>query len=193
MNAARQASLSITNFQSLSKLMSIELVMPSNHLILPHPLLLMPSIFPRKLLSRFQLFATLWTIQSREFSGRNTGVCSLFLLQGIFPTQGLNLGLPHCRQILYHKGSPRILEWVAYTFSRNWTWISCIAGWFFTNWVIREDLGHRLGLLWYWMACPVREEKSFFHFWDCTQVLHLDFLLTKRATPFLLRDSCPQL
>ena len=43
--AARQASLSITNFQSLLKLMSIELVMPSNHLILCHPLLL-PSIFP---------------------------------------------------------------------------------------------------------------------------------------------------
>ena len=44
--AARQASLSITNFQSLLKLMSIELVMPSNHLILYRPLLLPPSIFP---------------------------------------------------------------------------------------------------------------------------------------------------
>ena len=44
--AARQASLSITNPQSLLKLMSIELVMPSNHLILCHPLLLPPSIFP---------------------------------------------------------------------------------------------------------------------------------------------------
>ena len=43
--AAHQASLSITISQSLSKLMSIELVMPSNHLILCHPLLL-PSIFP---------------------------------------------------------------------------------------------------------------------------------------------------
>ena len=44
--AACQASLSITNSQSLLKLMSIELVMPSNHLILCHPLLLLPSIFP---------------------------------------------------------------------------------------------------------------------------------------------------
>ena len=44
--AARQASLSITNSQSLLKLMSIELVMPSNHLILCHPLLLPPSVFP---------------------------------------------------------------------------------------------------------------------------------------------------
>ena len=43
---ARQASLSITNSQSPPKPMSIELVMPSNHLILCHPLLLLPSIFP---------------------------------------------------------------------------------------------------------------------------------------------------
>ena len=44
--AARQASLSITNSQSLLKLMSIESVMPSNHLILSRSLLLQPSIFP---------------------------------------------------------------------------------------------------------------------------------------------------
>ena len=44
--AAQQASLSITNSWSLLKLMSIELVMPSNHLVLCHPLLLLPSVFP---------------------------------------------------------------------------------------------------------------------------------------------------
>ena len=44
--AARKASLSITSHRSLLKLMSIESVMPSNHLILCHPLLLLPSIFP---------------------------------------------------------------------------------------------------------------------------------------------------
>ena len=44
--AACQASLSFTNSQSLLKLMSIESVMPSNHLILCHPLLLLPSTFP---------------------------------------------------------------------------------------------------------------------------------------------------
>ena len=44
--AAHQASLSITNSQSPPKLMSIKSVMPSNHLILCHPLLLLPSIFP---------------------------------------------------------------------------------------------------------------------------------------------------
>ena len=49
--------------------------------------------------------------------GKNTGVDLHALLQGIFPTQGSNPGLLHCRWILYqlsHKGSPRILEWVAY-------------------------------------------------------------------------------
>ena len=64
--------------------------------------------------------------------GQNTGVGSLSLLQGIFPTQGSNPDLPHCRWILYplsHKGSPRILEWVAYPFSsrsswpKNWTFV----------------------------------------------------------------------
>ena len=68
---------------------------------------------------------------------QNTGVGSLSPLQGIFPTQGLNPGLLRCRQILYqlsHKGSPRILEWVAFPFSsgpsqsRNQTGVSCIAG-----------------------------------------------------------------
>ena len=47
---------------------------------------------------------------------KNTGVGSLSLLRGILPTQGSNSALPHCRWILYqlsHKGSPRILEWVA--------------------------------------------------------------------------------
>ena len=43
---ARQASLSITNSRNVPKLISIELVMPSNHLILCHPLLFLPSIFP---------------------------------------------------------------------------------------------------------------------------------------------------
>ena len=47
---------------------------------------------------------------------------AISLLQGIFPTQGSNPGLPHCRWILYqlnHAGSPRTLEWVAYPFSTD--------------------------------------------------------------------------
>ena len=57
--------------------------------------------------------------------GQDTRVGNLPLLQGIFPTQGSNQGLPRCRQILYqlnHQESPRILEWVAYSFSRGFSW-----------------------------------------------------------------------
>ena len=88
---------------------------------------------------------------------QNTGVSSCSLLQGIFPTQGWNPGLPHCRQILYqlsHKGSPRILEWVDYSFStessqpRNRTRVSCIAEGFFTNWAIREDKSEVKKMYW---------------------------------------------
>ena len=79
--------------------------------------------------------------------GKNTGLGWHVLLQGIFPTQGLNPGLLHCRRILYHlshKGSPRILEWVAYPFSRgssqprNQTGVFYIAGGFFTSWATKE-------------------------------------------------------
>ena len=79
----------------------------------------------------------------------NTGVGSLSLLQGIFPTQGLNTGLPHCRWILYHlsqQGSPWILEWIAYHFSRGASWwrnqtrVFSIASGFLTSWATRETL-----------------------------------------------------
>ena len=72
--------------------------------------------------------------------GKNTEVGCHALLQGTCPTQGLNTGLLHCRQILYslsHQGNPWILEHVTYPFSRtsfqhtNWTRVSCIAGGFF--------------------------------------------------------------
>ena len=64
-----------------------------------------------KLLSHVRLFVMPWTWNS---PGQSTGVGSLLLFQTIFPTQGLNLGLPHCRWILYqlnHKGSPGIWNW----------------------------------------------------------------------------------
>ena len=57
-------------------------------------------------------------------------------------------------------------------------------------------LGHRLGSPWYWMVCLGNEQRSFCHFWDCIQVLHFGLwcsdAVTMMATPFLLRDSCPQ-
>ena len=93
--------------------------------------------------------------------GQNTGVGSLSLLQGIFPTQGSIPGLPHCRRILYeltHKGSPRILYLVAYPFSSgsfqpmNWTRFSCIPSRLFTNWAINEapkEVGEGQ-YMWFW-------------------------------------------
>ena len=54
--------------------------------------------------------------------GQSTEMGSLSLIQGISPIQGSKPGLPHCRWILYqlsHKGGPRILEWIAYPFSRG--------------------------------------------------------------------------
>ena len=99
-------------------------------------------------LSRVWLFVTLClTIACQLLCpwdplGKNTWVGCHVLLQGIFPTQGLNPGLPHCRQILYglsHQGSRRILDWVAYPFSRGSSWhrsgtrVSCIAGGFWAT------------------------------------------------------------
>jgi len=74
--------------------------------------------------------------------GKNTEVDYHALLQEIFLTQGSNPGLLHCKQILHHlsqQGKPRILEWVAYPFSRgtsrprNRTGVSGIASGFFTS------------------------------------------------------------
>ena len=90
------------------------------------------------MLSRVWLIATLWTVTRQAplsmgfprqqywsgvpfpAPGQNTGVGSLSLLQGIFPTPGSNPGLLHCRQILYqliHKGSPQATVYF-------WKWIT---------------------------------------------------------------------
>ena len=74
--------------------------------------------------------------------GKNTGMGCHALLTGALPNLGIEPGLPHCRWILYqlsHKGTPTILEWVAYHFfrgsfqPRNQTGVSYIAGGFFTS------------------------------------------------------------
>ena len=90
--------------------------------------------------------------------------------RGIFPIQGLNPGLPHCRQILYHlnhQGSPRILEWVVYPFSRgssqpmNQTGVSCLAGGFFTSWATTEAHVHvHMCLLCSWFNLQIRNLRS---------------------------------
>ena len=93
----------------------------------------------------------------RHSPGKNSGVGFHALpVQGIFPTQGSNPGLRHYRQLLYqlnHQGSPRILEGVAYPFSRessgprNWTGVSSIVGGFFTSRAIREDYASHMDYL----------------------------------------------
>ena len=67
--------------------------------------------------------------------GQNTGVGSLSLLQGIFPTQGSNRGLPHCRRILYHLrhkksknagvGNLSLLQGIILTQESNWGLLHC--------------------------------------------------------------------
>ena len=69
---------------------------------------------------RVWLFVTRWTVAclapcSCNSAGKNTGVGCQTPLQAIFPTQGMNLGLLHCRQILYclsHKGNPWFMAWI---------------------------------------------------------------------------------
>ena len=81
--AAHQASLSITNSWSLLRLMSVESVMPSNHLILCHPLLLLPSIFPS--VRVFSSESVLCISPSNEHSGLITfwtDWLDLFTVQG---------------------------------------------------------------------------------------------------------------
>ena len=220
-----QTSLSITISQNLLKLMSIESVMPSNHLILCRLLLILPSIFP-SIRAFFQCVSSLhqvakvlepqafqwifihwnqiqcWftlgltgltSLQSKElsivlssttiqkhqffgtqpslwynshihtwllekpcayslshvwlcdpmnssppgssvhgdFPGKTTGVVCHAFLQGIFPTQGSNPGLPHCRRILYclsHQGSPG--KTIALTI---WTFVDKVTSLLFTT------------------------------------------------------------
>ena len=87
------------------------------------PVIQVPNIFPEwgESESLSLVSDSLWPhglCSSWNSPGQNTGVGSLSLLQGIFPTQGSNPGLPYCQwrwafYQLSHEGSPRILEWVA--------------------------------------------------------------------------------
>ena len=109
--------------------------------------------------SHVQLFETPWTVAhqatlSMEFSRQEYWSGLPCPPPGDFPTRGSNPGLPHCKWILYclnHQGSPRILEWRAYPFSRGSSWprnqagFFCIAGGSFTSWTTREAPSYLLG------------------------------------------------
>ena len=120
------------------------------------------------MLSHTVLFTSLWPhelLPARllcpwDSPGETTRVGCHAFFQGIFPTQGSNLGLPHCRQILYwlsRQASSRIVEWVAYPFSRESFWprnrsgAFCITGRFFTSWAtwdIVNEMSHNHIFLW---------------------------------------------
>ena len=114
--AACQASLSITNSQSPPKLMSIELVMPSNHLILCPPLLLLPSIFPSiRVFSNESVLCIRWPkywsfsfsiSPSNEYSGLisfRMDWLDLLVLQGILKSL-----------LQYHSSKASILQHAAF-------------------------------------------------------------------------------
>ena len=132
--------------------------------------------------------------------GQNIGVGCHVLLQGIFPTQGSKPGLPHCRWTLYHlshKGSPRIMEWIAYPFSSD---LPCIAGIVFTSWatinntynsIIKRQLtkwknGQRI-----WMnispkkiyRCPLRTWKDAQGHWSSVQFSSVQLIIRVSLWP----------
>ena len=114
--AAYQASLSFTISWSLLTLMSIESVMPSNHLILCRPLLLPPSIFPSvRVFSKESVLCIKWPKYSSfcfsiSPSNEYSGLISFRMdWLDLLAAQGTLKSLLHCRQILYylsHQGSP---------------------------------------------------------------------------------------
>ena len=137
--------LSDTSFEKVS--LSLRLVFPFYwHWFLQNRLFWLQWTLKSESESHSVVSNSLWPhglYSPQKSPSQNTGVDSCSLLQGIFPTQGWNPALPHCRWILYqlsHQGSPRILEWVAIPFSsgssqpRNRTGVSCNAGRFFTSW-----------------------------------------------------------
>ena len=113
--AARQASLSITNSRSLLKLISIESVMPSNHLILCHPLLQNDIESESEVAQSCPALCDPIDCSVPGFSVH--GIFQAIVLEWIaisfsrdLPNSGLEPGLPHCRQMLYrlsHQGSQR--------------------------------------------------------------------------------------
>ena len=116
----------------------------------------------------------------RDSPGKNTWVGCHALLQGIFPTQGMNPGLVHCRQILYllsHQGSLRILEWVVYPFSRGTSWprnqaeVSCIAGGFFTVLATRKPNNSGVGSLSLFQGIFLTQELKW-GLLNCRQILY---------------------
>ena len=123
--AARKAFLFITNSQSLLKLMPLELVMPSNHLILCHPLLLLPSIFPAS-----GSFPMSWLLAS---GGQSIGALASasvlpMSIQDWFPLglTDLILQFKGLLSLLQHHSSKALILWCSALWSNShihtWLW-----------------------------------------------------------------------
>ena len=162
--AARQASLSITISLSLLKLMSIELVMPSNHLTLCFPVLLLPSVFPSirvfsqwagcshqadKVLELQLQHESFQWIFGVDFLWNWLVWTACFPVVVLLVTQSCLFLTPDCsspHSSVHGILQARVLGWVAIPFfkgsswPRDWTQGSCMAGRFFTIWATELSL-----------------------------------------------------
>ena len=163
--------------------MSMESVMPSNHLILCCPLLFLPSIFPSiRVFSNESVLHIRWPkYLSFSFSiSPSNGYSELIsfridwlafaLLHFVLQGQACLL-LQESLDFLLLYSTP--LWWKAHLFL-----VLVLEGPVGLHGTIQLQLlqhywlGHRLGLLWYWIVCLGNEQRAFCRFWDCTQVLH---------------------
>ena len=157
--AACQASLSSTISQSFLKLMSIESVVPSNHFILCHPLLLLASFFPAWVFSNES--AKYWSFSfsislSNEYSGLISFKIKIHVLKLNRVKERVKLKVGQsclilcdptdCSLPVHEIFWARILEWAAISFPRRSSWprdqtrVFCLVGRFFTIWTTREYL-----------------------------------------------------
>ena len=108
--------------------------------------ILFASLCCAESLSHVWLFVTPWT--GAQQAPLSTRILQARILEWVTmpsfrasPNPWIHPGLLHCSLILYHQGSPRTLEWVAYPFTRgprNWARVFCIAGRFCNSWATRE-------------------------------------------------------
>ena len=129
----------------------------------------------------------------RNSPGQNTGVGSLFLLQGIFPTQGLNPGLLHCRRILYqlsHKGDPPC--YMNSLISSTTLWGSCHCLHF-------AETKQTCGRTWFWTSCwsskatlaiiPPSLSILGFLWWVSKQLLELPWLCVEGGRSYVVSEK----
>ena len=164
---ARQASLSITNSQSLLKLTSITSVMPSNHLILCHPLFLLPSIFPSiRVFSNESVFHIRWPKYWSFMAYGASKYSSIFILmQKMFSqrSQNSNTLATRCKELTHWKrpwcwerlkageGDNRGWDgWMASLIKWKWPWANSRRWWEIAK--PGMPAGHGVAKSWIWLS-----------------------------------------